>query len=57
MRDPDKNRAKKALEHIKAACTVLRSIKWENVNTLEDGHRIDALDRLDAAADSINCML
>lgn len=57
MRDPDKNRAKKALEHIKAACTVLRSIKWENLNTLEDGHRIDALDRLDDAADSINCML
>lgn len=31
MRPADINRAKKALEHIKAAQTLIHSIKWENL--------------------------
>ena len=32
MRQPDINRAKRALEHVEAAMTLLESIKWENVS-------------------------
>lgn len=35
MRPADINRAKKCLEHLKAADTLLHSIKWENVSSLE----------------------
>lgn len=30
MRQPDKNRIKRAMEHIMAAITNINSIKWEN---------------------------
>ena len=32
MRAPDLNRVKRAQEHLNAAKTQLRSIKWENVS-------------------------
>lgn len=35
MRPADINRAKKCLEHIKAAQTLLDSIKWENLGERE----------------------
>lgn len=36
MRQADINRVKRAKEHLKAATTILSSIKWENMKTLED---------------------
>lgn len=35
MRPADINRVKKAKEHLKAATTLLTSIKWENVSAME----------------------
>lgn len=35
MRQPDINRVKKAMEHLKAATTILSNIKWENQNSME----------------------
>lgn len=32
MRQPDINRARRALEHVEAAMTQLEGIKWENVS-------------------------
>lgn len=57
MRPADINRVKKAREHLKAATTILTSIKWENVSAMEydfimqskvairdaDGHLADIL--------------
>lgn len=35
MRKPDINRVEKAREHLKAAVTILNSIKWEKVSNME----------------------
>lgn len=35
MRPADINRVKRAKEHLKAAATVLSSIKWENTTLME----------------------
>lgn len=35
MRQPDINRVRKAQEHLKAATTILSSIKWENTSLME----------------------
>lgn len=35
MRAPDLNRVKRAQEHLNAAKTQLRSIKWENISVSE----------------------
>lgn len=35
MREPDKNRVKRAVEHLNAAVTHLNSIKRENVSDME----------------------
>ena len=35
MRAPDLNRVKRAQEHLNAAKTQLRSIKWENISVGE----------------------
>lgn len=32
MRQPDINRARRALEHVEAAMTQLEGIKWENIS-------------------------
>mgnify|MGYP006896857186 CR=1 FL=1 len=36
MREPDKNRVRRAMEHIMAAITNINSIKWENRTDSED---------------------
>lgn len=36
MKTPDINRIKRAIAHIEAAKTVLKSIKWENRSMMED---------------------
>lgn len=42
MRQPDLNRVNRAMEHVRAANTVLNSIKWENITALEDEFRCKA---------------
>lgn len=44
MRAPDLNRVKRAQEHLNAAKTQLRSIKWENVSFGEYELLLKALD-------------
>ena len=46
MRQPDLNRVNRAMEHVRAAETVLRSIKWETIKMQEDLLRMDALNTL-----------
>lgn len=46
MRQPDLNRVHRAMEHVRAAETVLRSIKWETIKMQEDLLRMDALNTL-----------
>lgn len=57
MRQPDENRVKKALEHIKAARTVLNSIKWENLTMMEDSMRQQAYFSMDTVESYLNDML
>lgn len=44
MRAPDLNRVKRAQEHLNAAKTQLRSIKWENITYGEYELLLKALD-------------
>lgn len=46
MRPADINRARKALEHIKAAQTLLNSIKWENIGAQESAVRSSVLNHI-----------
>ena len=36
MREPDKNRVKRAIEHINAAVVSIENIKWENRTNREN---------------------
>lgn len=45
MRAPDLNRVKRAQEHLNAAKTQLRSIKWENITYGEYELLLKALDK------------
>lgn len=49
MRQADINRVKKAREHLKAATTILSSIKWENLTGMEDMMIIQSKDSIKVA--------
>lgn len=57
MRQPDINRARKALQHIEAARTVLGNIKWENVTTQEYELKQQALFNMETVTFYLNDML
>lgn len=57
MRQPDINRVNRAKEHLKAATTLLNSIKWENTSLLEGNYMQEAKFKIQGADGYLDSIL